>query len=277
MTGNTNMRLDRKRCLALLQVLEDNRSGLFETEALNKVDDYTNVLGQLERARQALRAKLRKQLKTLGEDHPINCAHGILGPVSLGRIAEPIHTRLIAWFLDPGGTHGFGDRVARAFLRHTNADFRTKNFKVKTVEAEALMGDLSDSRDRIDIKVSGRSDNKPWLLYIEAKLNSPEGDKQLARYEQRLPKDGVHLVYLSPYGTAPSTSRKRDWTTLSYAQLVQILWESTRLLRDKQGYPIMRFYLAGLLRDVLDVRLTARNGSADLGEPPYSLLSLFKS
>lgn len=271
------MRLDEKRCLALLKFLEINHFDLSETSASNKSDDFTPILGQLKTAQHALRAKLRKQLKALSQDHPINSAHGILGPVNLGRIAEPIHTRLIAWFLDPGGTHGFGDRVARAFLRHTNAEIRTRNFKVESVEAEALMGNHSDSRDRIDIKATGRADNKQWSLYIEAKLNSPEGDKQLARYEKKLPREGVHLIYLSLYGTAPSTSRKRDWTTLSYAQLVQLLWESTKSLSDKQGYPIMRFYLAGLLRDVLDVPLAAGNGSAGLREPPYSLLGLFKS
>ncbi|MFZ5619608.1 MAG: PD-(D/E)XK nuclease family protein [Pseudomonadota bacterium] len=271
------MRLERKRCLALYKYLDEHRPDLLENEAFDTIDDFTEILGQMERARQALRAKLRERLKTLSEDHPMKSAHGILGPINLGRVAEPIHTRLIAWFIDPKGTHGFGDRVARALLRHTKCNFRARNFKVENVEAEALMGDRLDSRDRIDIKVSGRSESKPWLLYIEAKLNSPEGDKQLARYEAKLPKDGVYLIYLSPYGTAPSTSKKRDWITLSYAQLVQLLWESTKMLSDKQGYPIMRFYLAGILRDVLDVPLTAGSGSADLRGLPYSLLGLFKS
>src|SRR5439155_21468593 len=116
----------------------------------------------------------------------------------------------------------------------------------------------------------------PWVLIIEAKIDAAEGEEQLAKYEDWLARHapGRHqlLVFLTPTGYRGESSTG-EWQTLTYLDLVRIFREVLGELKDKHGYHFLRYYLAGVLRDICRWPLPIQADAAD----PHAVASYVKS
>lgn len=119
---------------------------------------------------------------------------------------ELMHTTTLAWLLNPHESHGMGDVFLQCFLRQvaptntfwnsaetTSADVRTELvFNQRGTDLRPSSDDAVDivarPGDRLDVLIEGRNANRgaKWCVAIEAKIDSKEGEKQLARYDQWL-------------------------------------------------------------------------------------------
>lgn len=220
------------------------------------------LLGRLQ---ETSKQKLAQLLDRLPSDHPAKCPVSLFGSMGLGRL-EVAHTHTLAWLLDPKQRHGFGNRLLRALLRQIGRNDTALSGVI--VCAERSCGDSgSDGAGRTDVWVEDKQNH--WLLVIEAKVDAAESDGQLARYEKEIDRCcgggkrwDVYRVFLTPNGRPAKSARKGSavqWNAVSFASLVHGFWaearESGNSLEDRAGYHFLRYYLAGVMRDILDLPL----------------------
>ncbi|MGY4801338.1 PDDEXK-like family protein [Teichococcus aerofrigidensis] len=157
---------------------------------------------------------------------------------SLGR-NELRNAAVLAWFLDPRGSHGLGPAVLRDLLRLAADRAGWLFFAANPSRAVVRTEDwpLGSETDRVDIAIDGDD----FVVFIEVKIDAIEGSEQLARYVERarekarvLRRPHAHVIYLSP---RPPTA--------NYSGLATVTWQDVaRLLARRK-----RDGLAGILAD----------------------------
>ena len=137
---------------------------------------------------------------------------------------EKRHTRFMKYLLDPTAWHDQGDTFLRSFLQLLKSlkpcalDYSEASVQGAKVNREFPL----DPRSIVDIHIR-LADGQ--IVLIENKIDSPEGDRQLARYQKWLdfqsPGAFPHrLVFLTPEGRSPSTAlRPEEIICLSYSQV----------------------------------------------------------
>ncbi|WP_454917080.1 PD-(D/E)XK nuclease family protein [Xanthobacter sediminis] len=125
-------------------------------------------------------------------------------------------TSVLAWALDHRQDHGFGDAVLRAlferFAEQLPADIQLgANYRVRTEYCA-----FGAQEDRIDIAIEGEN----YIIFIEAKIDAPEGAQQIERYLRKAKDRAQH-------------TRKSAWCVLYLSEsspaiqatgVVRILW-----------------------------------------------------
>lgn len=226
--------------------------------------------GWLNRSRTILSRELTKAIAAIREGesesgpHPAMLGFGLLGEQSIDALHETVHTKLLAWFLDPSKPHGFGDVLLRAVCELTclRKDVDGKTFDRMKVSTEHPIRIRNRRRPagRIDILVEGYVAKKPISLWIEAKTLSGEGMGQLARYgkaiknweKERGKGSTAAAIFLTPDGDKPTSCHYLDahkWKSLDYPQLALSLWRSAEEVGNAPGRDLLRLYLASVLRD----------------------------
>lgn len=228
--------------------------------------------GWLNQSRKILSGKLAKAIATIREGesksgpHPSMLGFGLLGEQSIGVLHETVHTKLLAWFLDPSKPHGFDDVLLRAVCELTRLceHVEGKPLDKVVVVPEYFTEGVNRKRSagRIDIFVEGCVANKPISLWIEAKTLSNEENRQLARYSEAIEnwrkKRGngsiAASVFLTPDGRDPKnrsdrSARESKWQSLDYPRLALSLWRAAALKSNASGRDLLRLYLASVLRD----------------------------
>jgi hypothetical protein len=210
----------------------------------------------------------------------VRCPVSLFGTMDYGRL-ETAHTRTLGWLLDPGKEHGFGDKLISALLRHLAAPDRIESVRVERVRSEYPIAGAAPERGRLDVLALGQwggSDAhlQSWILVIEAKIGADEGEGQLEKYENWLPPEAgnrkVLRVLLTP-DARNAVSGKKDWKRLSYLDLVRVFRGVYGQLSHAPGYHFLRYYLAGVLRDVCGWPLPV----ADHPRNPYALVAYLKA
>lgn len=219
------------------------------------LDQLRSLQFTLERLTSDSNAVFQAMFTRLPSDHPAKCGISLFGTMEHGRF-EVAHTRTLAWLLDPAGSHGFGDRLLRALLRKVDAPDMTLDGVI--VCPEQFCGTFGgDDAGRADVWVEGRlaDSHARWLVVIEAKVDALESTGQLARYDREIgkrPADFVRRVFLTPDGRPPDGGNGQ-WKPVSFAELVRWFWSESSSLTDRPGYHFLRYYLAGVMRDILDL------------------------
>ena len=98
----------------------------------------------------------------------------------LGR-DEVRNARVLAWLMNPMGSHGYGDALLQNFLDHLRVrhqDFPASLGRYCRVRTEQSPN--GERSERVDIEVDAAS----FYLLVEVKIGAPEGDEQLRRYAQ---------------------------------------------------------------------------------------------
>ena len=221
----------------------------------------------LSKSRNVLCVELRQAIERIKKDstednpHPAMLKFGMLGERSInGCLGEVDHTRLLAWILDPGKEHGFGDSALRAMISLTKLR-DLSGAKISDVE---VYPEYVTNNNRIDIFIQGKADGTPFSVWIEAKLESQEGKDQISRYSSAItqwrqgaigktPRSAA--VFLTPEGRTPSSlgMASVNWQALSFSALALRLWEN---IRDKTSpaKDLLRIYLASILSDIWALR-----------------------
>jgi len=111
--------------------------------------------------------------------------------------AETQHSRIIAEFLNPKGSHGQGAIYLKAFLETFN--LKVEGFENAIVQTEKYLGKINDlAGGRIDILI----DNIEPKIIIENKIEHTDEPAQLKRYNSYY-LDGI-ILYLTLDGKKPA-------------------------------------------------------------------------
>jgi hypothetical protein len=260
--GGATMTLDRSFLVGLRHVYESLRPrvGSDFVPALRRAFDSLPGcsgadLARLGEALSAWRsrtvAEVNDRLKDLPPDDPLYCPVSLFGTLGYSRL-ETAHTRSLAWLLNPKGEHGFSDALLRRLLGACWQGRKIEGLQVDVVKPEHQI----EGR-RLDVFACGaaEADGKttPFVLVIEGKIDAEAGERQLRDYaewvrEHHGGREAI-LVFLTADGAAAG-DEDGDWHALSFADLIMILREGMEELRQTQGYHYLRYYLAGVLRDV---------------------------
>jgi hypothetical protein len=272
---------DRQKGPVLSKAFLADLESVFERDASDDIpiEDLKDLGEKLEKSRKYLEQELSNELSKLPMDHPVRCPISLYGVMEVGRL-EVAHTRTLAWLLNPKNTeHGFGELLLKALLKHICKCNDLLSFDVCEVHAERAYRDfITEEAGRTDVWVEGHpTSSRPWLVVIEAKIDASEGDQQLDRYNREIRKwrarhrDGeIHRVFLTPNGREPKSVGK--WTLASFSQLVRVFWGAACSRTADPGFHFLRYYLAGVLKDV--VRLPI--GLANVQRNPYRLLEFLR-
>lgn len=117
---------------------------------------------------------------------------------------EGRNSAVLAWFLDPQGSHGWGERVLREVLRLVCKRYQNwpdLDDSLGKVSVVTECWPVGSTTERVDIVVDGDD----FTLFVEIKINAREGKEQLARYmnvaEMKRRVTGKRhglVLYLSP-------------------------------------------------------------------------------
>ena len=151
--------------------------------------------------------------------------------------SELSHSRVIAWLLDPRGSHGLGETFLRSFLRE--AAVSASSTGIDTIGAADIDSwELSHAvvfkeRHYIDILVMDETNR--YVCPIENKIGSGEHSDQLSRYMKVVERSYGHLkplpVFLTPGGIQPEKRADAErYAPLSYGKVAEII---SHLLKDQ--------------------------------------------
>lgn len=136
------------------------------------------------------------------------------------------HSNMLAWLLDPKGSHGLDDTILRAVIQRLVSD----GAPLADVFQTLLMGydDFEICREWQHIDILAISHSKRFYLCIENKVHSGEHDDQLARYKDALSKTfpdySAIFAYLTPDGESPENEDDcQIWQVLSYKDILTII------------------------------------------------------
>ncbi len=133
--------------------------------------------------------------------------------INVWQVAQLKHNELrncsvLRWLLDCEGSHGQGSIFFEAVLKHLDINIDITNGYRTQVELSYILDeDYNDSNEygnntekynRVDIVMQ----NTQFLLFLEVKIDAPEGINQLLRYSDILKKQcgsrKGKLIYLTP-------------------------------------------------------------------------------
>lgn len=121
--------------------------------------------------------RLREPLQRAREDGAFLSAWAVAGL----RRNELRNAAVLAWLLDPRGSHGFDAAVLRAFLEEVmkgTPDWPDLERDFSRVAVRTEEWPLGSETDRVDIALDGPD----FALFVEVKIDAPEGPEQLRRY-----------------------------------------------------------------------------------------------
>ncbi len=124
---------------------------------------------------------------------------------------ENWHSKILAEFLNPHGTHGLGDEFLRLFLAQQRIDFVVTPFCEVATE-------LSMNKGRMDIVIR----DKEWVVVIENKIYAVEQEDQLTRYwewaKANYGEKNSKLLYLTLDGKKSETANGLPYKSVSYSE-----------------------------------------------------------
>ncbi|WP_028296274.1 PD-(D/E)XK nuclease family protein [Olivibacter sitiensis] len=184
------------------------------------------------------------------------------------------HSNFLAWLLDPNEGHGLGSIFIQKILREIFIEkeiiIENKPLESEVKYPELMADDINYNKvqifrewknisskklDSIDILIKYEEE---FIIAIENKFWSGEGEKQLSRYQEMVrecfPKEKTKhrfFAYLTPEGMDAS---ENEWVSLSYSSIVEFLKDIIELLDDSLSVHVKQYindYLVILNREVM--------------------------
>ena len=147
--------------------------------------------------------------------------------------SELRQSSFLAWLLNPNGSHGLGDLIAKRVLQRVLLHGVAQS-SLTPVDLDLLdLSDMEVRREWANIDILLLSPTNKLVVVIENKIGAPEGRTQLARYRERVESDFPKaewrhvLIFLTVEG---STASEEAYVSLSHRQVVELL-EATVLNR----------------------------------------------
>ena len=142
---------------------------------------------------------------------------------------EDFHSKMLAWLLDPQGSHAAGDYFLKRFLLETGSVAKEELDEAEwsNVAVQREWHNEVDGRiGFLDILVLNV--DASYACAIENKVFSSEHSEQLTRYRNALSRDLAHFrrsyILLSPRGiVARRPDERQYWTPVSYESVLRIV------------------------------------------------------
>lgn len=200
---------------------------------------------------------------------------------------ENTYSNILAWLLNPRGSHGLGLYYLRQFLTYAKKEAQKENFSYrydgkKWVGAElpAFTKNLrisreesTDNRKRTDILCV--DERKKFVLCIENKVNSKEGKSQLQSYREYLQqkyKDyTVVAIYLKQRQTendSPDECKKGEspWQMVSYGPVAMSLQDALKSDEMTETHSsLITSFLQSIIRTLMPISVPDHDGLVKLG------------
>lgn len=158
------------------------------------------------------------------------------------------HSWLIAWLLDPSGSHGLGDAFLRAFLAQATAAAEELGISVPSPSdgAQWRFADIEVARERHYIDILVLSESESLACIIENKIFSDEIPDQLRSYLDTVratyPQLSPFPIFLTPDARRPLTERDQaNYISLGYAQVADIIDTLLHTHGSDVGAPVRSF------------------------------------
>ena len=143
--------------------------------------------------------------------------------------AEKIHSKILAWLLDPQENHSAGDLFLREFLLETGAATCEQILTIdwsNTIVQREWRNVVDGETGFLDILILNTEGK--FACAIENKLFSVEHSEQLTRYrsalEQEYPAFSRSYLFLSPQGTPPKSPGEHDfWKVMNYGTILRLV------------------------------------------------------
>ena len=149
---------------------------------------------------------------------------------------ENRHSNILAWLLDPHGSHELGPLVLQEFIGN---NYDCDSFTVQ--------------REWFNMDILATSDSEKYLLCIENKTGSPEHTNQLNQYrnilQQYYPDYKKQYIYLSPKGK--KASDPEHWKAMSYEEVLRIVDKISGKTSNIEAAAFIRQYAQLLRRDIV--------------------------
>ncbi len=174
--------------------------------------------------------------------------------------SEDIHSKVLAWLLNPKETHGAGDYFLKRFLSETGVattqEVESDDWVSTTVRRE-WPNVVDGERGFFDILVINQGKN--FICAIENKIFSAEHSEQLSRYSRalatRYPRFRRHHLFLSPEGTRPRRGEDQaSWASVGYGKVLDAIEATLREGVDPKNHAVVAFlcqYATTLRRNIV--------------------------
>jgi hypothetical protein len=215
-------------------------------------------------------ARLNKYLDDLDGDDPIRLSVTAFGMIDYGRL-ETAYTRALKWLLTPSGSHGFGNSVLDEVLSLYIGEGLAKKFALPRVDCERRINLKRSRVGRVDVWIEGKIGTKSALVIVEAKIDSVPSQDQLDRYKNSIEQLNFERKFYVIM--APGVPKVREWKFVSFSKLARAIWRGVSTKNDAPGYHFARYYVAGLLTDVLHWPLPVQRST----NRPIPILSYLES
>lgn len=147
------------------------------------------------------------------------------------------HSNVLAWLLDPDGSHGLSDNVLRRMLSNVLLLSETSISGISAAEVELMdFSDIEVLREwkNIDILLIDRGHR--IVLFFENKINSGESKGQLVKYkriiDEEFPDYTLVPVFLTLTGQQSIDQEATGYITYSHEQLLSLL---TKLFEQRKS------------------------------------------
>ena len=174
--------------------------------------------------------------------------------------SEDIHSKVLAWLLNPKETHEAGDYFLKRFLSETGVA------TTQEVESDAWLSTtvrrewpnvVDGERGFLDILVLNQGEK--FVCAIENKIFSTEHSEQLSRYRKalatRYPRFRRHHLFLSPLESRPRRSEDQaSWISVGYGKVLDAIEATLREGVDPKNHAVVAFlcqYTTTLRRNIV--------------------------
>ena len=148
---------------------------------------------------------------------------------------ENQHSALLAWLLDPHGSHGLRDYFLRRFLSQVAVEAYKR--EISDITPLSVDGwDLDNvevvtERHNIDILLIGQTDG--FVCLVENKIGAGEHDDQLARYLEIVERqyEGLYAfpIFLTPDGRKPGSVKDAErYVPFDYFRVAKLIERTLR-------------------------------------------------
>ncbi len=172
------------------------------------------------------------------------------------------HSALLAWLLDPRGSHGLRDYFLRRFLSEAAAEASERGIADVTpldVDGWKLSDiEVATERHNMDIMLIDEADE--FVCLIENKIGAGEHSGQLSRYLKKVESEYEGLtpfpIFLTPDAMEPEAEDDVErYVTLDYGKVADLVNRTLETRRSTISASVAGFleqYVRTLRRHVLD-------------------------
>jgi hypothetical protein len=147
----------------------------------------------------------------------------------IDRHDEHLHSRFLEFCLNPfEQRHGLSDSFLAAIVKRARFFRHGRPWEIRSgldFADTKIVREAVSEQGRADFKLTNR--RREFVILIENKTLSPEGDRQLARYwedaEREHPDFAIGGFFLTPEGRPPSTAGDYTYQAISYSEVAELL------------------------------------------------------